>query len=327
MTKETDLQSFGFIERSSCPACQSKEFNTIYELPPGSSVISKYLNNFYKEQGGIDLSLLKDWPYRLSECRSCTLVFQQVILNDYAMEVLYERWINPVITFEESKKHELSYYLNLIEEIKQAIDFFKKKPHELNIMDFGMGWSEWCKAGNALGCNVTGAELSEARIQNALRHNIRVVNINDSLKNEFDFINTEQVFEHIPEPLETLQRLVSLTKPGGLIKISIPDCARLQEVLKINDWDAQKGSENSLNMVAPLEHINSFTFTSLKKMASIARLELLPGLAYRKYPFSIIDMLKNTYRHFYIKNIRKNKGTYLFFQKPVTIAMQVNNLQ
>lgn len=316
MISETDLQNFGFIERAACPACTGKSLRTIYELPAGSPVISKYLHDFYKDQGGIDLALLKDWPYRLSECQSCTLVFQQVILNDYAMEVLYERWINPVITLEESKKHDLHYYLNLVEEIKQAIDFFGKKPYELNIMDFGMGWSEWCKAGSALGCKVTGAELSEARIQHALKHNIRVVNINHSLKGEFDFINTEQVFEHIPEPLETLQKLVSITKPGGLIKISIPDCVRLHELLKLNDWDAPKGTENSLNIVAPLEHINSFTFTSLKKMATLAGLKLLPGLAYRKYPLSIIDMVKNTYRHFYIKNIRKNKGTYLFFQKP-----------
>jgi 2-polyprenyl-3-methyl-5-hydroxy-6-metoxy-1,4-benzoquinol methylase len=316
MISEADLQNFGFIERSVCPACKGTNLNTLYELAAGSQVISKYLHNFYKDQGGIDISLLKDWPYRLSECKSCTLVFQQVILNDFGMQVLYERWINPAITYEESKKHDLQYYLNLIEEIKQAIDFFGKKPYELNIMDFGMGWSEWCKAGSALGCNVTGAELSEARIQNALKHNIRVVNINDSLENEFDLINTEQVFEHIPEPFETLQKLVTITKPGGLIKISIPDCIRLHELLKLNDWDARKGTENSLNIVAPLEHINSFTFTSLNKMASAAGLMLLPNLAYRKYPLSIVDVLKNRYRHFYIKNIRKNKGTYLFFQKP-----------
>ncbi|HEU5292737.1 MAG TPA: class I SAM-dependent methyltransferase [Cyclobacteriaceae bacterium] len=317
MIKEADLEHFGFIERSACPACKGKELSALYELPAGSAIISKYLHNFYKEQGGIDFSLLEAWPYRLSECKSCTLVFQKVILNDYAMEVLYERWINPAITFEESKKHDLQYYLNLIEEIKQAIDFLGKKPYELNIMDFGMGWSEWCKAGSALGCNVTGAELSAARIQNALKHNIRVVNVNDSLKPEFDFINTEQVFEHIPEPLETLQKLVAIVKPGGIIKISIPDCVRLHELLKLNDWDAPKGTENSLNIVAPLEHINSFTFTSLNKMASATGLKLLPSLAYRKYPLSIIDVFKNTYRHFYIKNIRKNKGTYLFFQRPV----------
>ncbi len=317
MPAGVDLNFFGFVERSSCPACRGAEFYVRYELPAGSPIILQYLRDFYEAQGEVNLQLLKDWPFRLVECSSCTLVFQQVILNDYAMEVLYEQWINPTITVEESKTHDLSYYLNLVEEIKQVVEFSGKRPHLLNIMDFGMGWSEWCKVGSALGCNVTGAELSQARIQYALKHNIRVLNIDKSAKEEFDFINTEQVFEHIPQPLETLQKLVSLVKPGGLIKISVPDCFRLNEVLKINDWSARKGTKNSLNMVAPLEHINSFTFTSLRKMASLAGLKLLPTLAYRKYPRSITDILKNAYRHFYIRNIRKNKGAYLFFQKPI----------
>lgn len=317
MITETDLSNFGFVERSSCPACQSPDFKSRYELPASSPIILKYLHDFYEAQGGVDIQLLEGWEFRLVECSSCTLVFQQIILNDYALEVLYERWINPVITFEESKKHDLSYYLNLIEEIKQVINFFGKKPHLLNIMDFGMGWGEWCKAGSALGCNVTGAELSQTRIEHALKHNIPVLSLDVSVKEKFDFINTEQVFEHIPQPLETLQKLVSILKPGGLIKISVPDCFRLNEVLKINDWGASKGTKNSLNMIAPLEHINSFTFTSLQKMTSLAGLHFLPTLAYRKYPLSIIDMLKNTYRHFYIKNVRRNKGAYLFFQKPI----------
>ena len=38
------------------------------------------------------------------------------------------------------------------------------------------------------------------------------------------------------------------------------------------NWEAPKGSRNSLNPVAPLEHVNCFRATSLTRMASIAGL-------------------------------------------------------
>jgi 2-polyprenyl-3-methyl-5-hydroxy-6-metoxy-1,4-benzoquinol methylase len=312
-----DKARFGFITRSACPACESSDFAPFYKLPAESAALSTYLQKFYKDQGCIDLALLKGWEYVLAECRSCSLVFQQTILNDHGMHVLYEMWLDPAITFEESRKHSTDYYLNHVEEIRQVIAHFGRKPHELDVMDFGMGWAEWCKVASALGCRVTGAELSEARIQNARVNNIPVVNLDNIRREEFDFINTEQVFEHIPKPLETLKQLVAITRPGGIIKISVPDCDRVHEVLAINDWTAPKGTANSLNMVAPLEHINGFRFKSLERMASLAGLGLVSELTYREYPDTLADMAKNDARHIYVRKFRRNRGTYLFFQKPL----------
>lgn len=313
----SDSTQFGFVTRSACPACGGGDFAPFYELPAESAVLSTYLHNFYKDQGCIDLDLLTGWDYVLAECRSCSLVFQQTILNDYGMYVLYEMWLDPAITFDESRRHNADYYLNHVEEIRQVIAYFGRKPHDLNVMDFGMGWAEWCKVASALGCRVTGAELSGARIQNAKVNNIPVVDIDTLQREEFDFINTEQVFEHLPTPLETLKRLVAITKPGGIIKISVPDCDRVHEVLAINDWTALKGTANSLNMVAPLEHINGFRFKSLERMASLAGLSLVPELTYREYPGALTDMAKNDARQIYVRSFRRSKGTYRFFQKPL----------
>jgi len=304
-----------FIERSECPACHHKLVTLIYELPEGSEVIHDYLNDFYSKQGGVEIHFLKGWNYQLYRCNECSLVFQKSILNDDMMEILYERWIDPTIAFEESKKHHLDYYLNLIEEIGQVIQYFKKKPCETFVMDFGMGWAEWCKIAASLGCNVIGVELSNSRREYARKCNINVVNMDEIERGKLDFINTEQVFEHIPNPLETLQELTSLVKPGGLIKISVPDGYRLNEVLKLSDWKAPKGTLNSLNMVAPLEHINCFNFKSIIRMAELSGLTLISELVYHKYPKTIFDVIKNKYRPLFIQKIRKNKGTYLFLQK------------
>lgn len=306
-----------FVERKQCPACASASFNRIYSLPVDSKIIVDYLDNFYKAQGGVEMDYLKGWVYELVTCNDCNLTFQRVILNDALMGRLYERWINPIVTFEESKMHPLNYYLNMAEEIRQVIVFFNKKPHELSMLDFGLGWGEWCRVAAALGCKVAGAELSESRKANAIKYNIDIVDLESNCSELFHFINTEQVFEHIPNPLETLQKLTLLLKVGGIVKISVPDGYRLDEVLKINDWRAPKGTANSMNMIAPLEHINCFNFTSIKKMAQLAGLTFVPKLAYRSYPTSIFDFVKNKYRARYIDKLRPNKGTYLFFQKTI----------
>lgn len=306
-----------FIERTECPACLSREFENLYALPEGSEIVNKYLKEFYEEQGGVDLDVLRGWRYELSKCIQCTLVFQRYILGNRLMRVLYEQWINPDIAFKMSKRQPLAYHLNLVEEVSQIITYLGKQPYELKFLDFGMGWAEWCKVAAALGCNTFGAELSDARISNARKNNIEVIDVDYVDEGIFDCINTEQVFEHISNPLHTLKRLALLVKPGGLVKISVPDSYLLPELLRINNWDAPKGTPHSLNVVAPLEHINSFTFKSLVTMGQAAGLELETELSYRKYPITLQDLFKNKFRYWYINKLRPNKGTYLFFKRPL----------
>lgn len=310
------MTGYNFFEREQCPACGERSIHKIYSLPEGSLVLSNYLKDFYFDQGGVDVSLLKGWSYELYQCKTCTLTFQKNILGDELMRVLYEEWINPEITLEWSKKHPLSYYLNLVEEITLMVSYFGKQPYELKFLDFGMGWAEWCKVASALGCQAYGAELSARRRDHAAKHNIEVIDIDSASPNTFDCINTEQVFEHIPHPLRSLKKLKELLKPGGLIKISVPDGYQLAKLLLINNWQAPKGTADSLNVVAPLEHINCFNHKSLLTMAKRSGLSLVTSLAYRKYPRSVMDVLKNSFRHWYINKVRPNKGTYLFFQKP-----------
>jgi SAM-dependent methyltransferase len=88
----------------------------------------------------------------------------------------------------------------------------------------------------------------------------------------FDLINAEQVFEHLPEPLDTLRHLSRGLKPGGLLRIGVPNGTGLKQSLAAWDWTAPKGSARSLNAVAPLEHLNCFTRTSLLVLAETAGL-------------------------------------------------------
>ena len=104
----------------------------------------------------------------------------------------------------------------------------------------------------------------------AKSNGIKVISWDEIPKYRFDFINTEQVFEHLAHPLKTLCYLKTSLNKDGLIKLSVPNARNIEHRLKIMDWKSSKDSKNSLNPVAPLEHINFFRRKSLIKMASIA---------------------------------------------------------
>jgi 2-polyprenyl-3-methyl-5-hydroxy-6-metoxy-1,4-benzoquinol methylase len=152
----------------------------------------------------------------------------------------------------------------------QIISWFKKAPSSLSFFDFGMGWGEWALMAKAFGCRSYGSELSKICLEYANSNGINIVSWDEIPQSQFDFINTEQVFEHISNPLQTLCHLKKGLKADGLLKISVPTVNFMERRLRIMDWNSHKGTRNSLNPVAPLEHINFYRRTSLIMMANLS---------------------------------------------------------
>jgi SAM-dependent methyltransferase len=312
MTPDTEM----FLSRSNCPACHSSQCAIIYQVPFTDKSIEKYLTDFYGKQGGIDYHYLASGNYILEECSSCGLIFQKEILTDFLMEKLYERWIDPKRVFEEEEKtFELDYYARYSQETATLISYFNAIPTQLKFLDFGMGWGKWLKLVQGFGVQAFGTELSESRINYAKKFGISVISWEELGSHKFDLINTEQVFEHIPNPLETLLQLKKSLKPSGLIKISVPNGSGLKNRLNELDWKAEKGSRKSFNPVSPLEHINCFNNNSIKVMADQAGLKQVIIPLPLQYTLiggntSIKDLLKNLIKPFYRNYFG---GTYLFF--------------
>lgn len=261
-----------FTERNKCPACFSEDFRTLYQKSFNESPIKEYLEEFYSSQGGIEFDYLAGATYHLCECTACGLMFQKEIPNDDLMKRLYEIWLDPYKIFiQEQERESLNLYATYAEEIMQIVTYLDKKPSSLKFFDFGMGYGKWALMAKAFGCRSYGSELSEARIEFAKENGINVISWDEIPEYQFDFINTEQVFEHIADPLQTLSYLKKALKPGGVLKISVPSNSYdIERRLKIMDWKAPKGTKNSMNSVAPLEHINCFRKKSLLRMAAAA---------------------------------------------------------
>ena len=312
------MSNSNFVIRQSCPGCKSTDIKTIYRKPFAKPPISDYLTTFYASRGKIEFEYLEDADYTLDECNSCGMIFQKEIANDDLMKRLYENWLDPETTFNEHHKRDgLSYYAFYAQEVMQLMAYFKKPPSQLKFFDFGMGWGRWALMAKAFGCDAYGSELSKDRIEYAKSNGIKVIDWDDFPNYKFDLINTEQVFEHIPEPLETLQHLKKALLPGGLIKISVPTANDIERRLKIMDWKAKKNAKDSLNPVAPFEHINFYRRGSIVKMAEIAGLKevLIPVKTQYQYTAEWTGV-KKIAKNFYnpvSRNVFK-KLNYLFFQ-------------
>ena len=301
-----------FIQRLQCPVCNSMSIERLYELPYEDEKIKNYLDNFYDHQGGVEHDYLKNTNYCLNTCLECELVYQKYIPNDFLMNKLYEEWINPKIVFEEQERYPLWYYENYSKQIINLISFFDRQPNELKFFDFGMGWGKWCLMAKAYGCQVYGLELSKARIDYAINNGVKVLSEGELIDYKFDYINTDQVFEHIPNPLNTLKEIIKCLKPNGVIKISVPNGKDIHILLEKMDWNAPKGHVNSLNVVAPLEHINCFKTKTLLVLAEQCGLTLIDLPNVRNQYKSKNDFIKKTLKSVF--NSKEKSSTSLFFK-------------
>ena len=307
-----------FEIRKHCPTCKSTNTIGIYSCSFLKSPIKEFLESFYSPQGKVEFEYLKRANFILKECNNCGTIFQKEIPNNFLMNKLYEEWIDPEKAFKSHlEKNNLSNFSYYAQEVMMVIAFFNRTPSQLKFFDYGMGWGKWCYMAKAFGCDSYGTELSKTRIKYAQSQGIKVITWEEIPNYSFDFINTEQVFEHIPEPLKTLRYLKKSLKHNGLIKISVPNGKDIKRRLRIGDWMAPKYSKNSLNPVSPLEHINCFKQASIIRMADIVELELVKmpmhlQLANTTNWNGMKQIIKNLARPIY-RNLFRG-GTYLFFR-------------
>lgn len=312
------MNRVNFVNRERCPACSANDLRTIFQSPFNKPPIRDYLESFYSPQGKVEFEFLEGATFFLCKCNVCGLIFQREIPDDSLMEKLYEHWIDPQKVFNQHlEQAELEYYSSYAQEIMQLIAFFEKVPSSLSFLDFGMGWGRWALMAKAFGLDSYGYEVSKERILFAQSNGVKVVSWEEMTQRQFDFINAEQIFEHIPQPLLTLCHLKKVLKPNGILKISVPTANDIERRLKIMDWKSPKGTRNSLNPIAPLEHINFFRRASLDKMAHAAgmeevRIPLKYQYMYRINWYGVKQIAKNILAPIY-QNIFKSKN-YIFLR-------------
>jgi SAM-dependent methyltransferase len=134
---------------------------------------------------------------------------------------------------------------------------------------------------------------------------------------QFDFISTEQVVEHLPQPREAVLELIKCLAPGGVLKISVPDGGGIKKTLRSWTWREAMTRRNEIMPVQPLEHLNCFNSNSLGQFARGCGLKPVNFPIALAYAYSTDwstprAMAKNVLRP--IKRFVRRKGCYALFE-------------
>ncbi len=277
----------GFATRSACPTCARGAALQLYECPYTQPPIRDYLREYYGGIGFIELDRLEGATYRLLQCGGCGLVYQQQIPGDELLERLYEHWIDPDLARDRERRRQgLSYHSMHAQEIMQLLALLGRPAPETRVLDFGMGWGQWAAMARAFGCETWGLEVSRRRIEHAAALGIPVLEPGRLAAERFDLINAEQVIEHLPQPLETLRTLGAALRPGGVLKVCVPDGRTIRRRLRRGDWRAARDTRWSLHAVQPLEHVNCFDHRALVMMGRRAGLDPVTVPMRTQYAFT-----------------------------------------
>jgi len=280
------------IPRRDCPIC-GKAYSKILHIKPFSEYAG-FLHNAY----GDDFPVPKD-AYVVLKCE-CGFVWQGNIPDEQSIIDLYTRWI-PDYSVTKRRDARIKLFEGYAREVDAVAHLLNKKPNEISTLDFSMGWGYWALMAKAFGYDSWGYDISPKRERYAHRLGIPTTKRVDGF--EYDFINMEQILEHLPHPLKTLKTLVASLKGDGIIYISVPDGRRLQN--GFDDPDFRKPPHKALE---PLEHLNCFTHKTLIQMARKA------GLAPIKPPFMLAfrrNVLKGILKKYHMQWL----GTKIYFKK------------
>ena len=266
LNKKIDASSLKFSTRKSCPVCGNEQYSNVIKLDYESQEIKRFLIQYYGEYFE---QFTTEELFHVVKCNLCDLMYQNCILDSKSLDYFYDHVIDANTSLAKRERANAVVFDSLIKDAQIAIKLLNaKKPRDISALDFGMGWGHWAVAARATGLTVSGAELSEKRIKFAQKMGVNVVNLDDCIVDQFDYINTDQVFEHLEEPFQVLFKLTQCLKVGGIIKIFVPN--RTGDLLKmrLKHWSVGKDAFH------PLEHINSFNSVSLNNLAE--KCDLIP---------------------------------------------------
>ena len=245
-----------FEERKKCPLCNSKKIKLIFDKEfnsIGTNIFfSKHLNKKFP------MKILEKKRYILSECRTCKMIFQNNILNKKFNSKFYDEYIDHKSIRLKKNKYRIENNLYK-KEIIQISKIYQDK--KIDILEFGAGMGSWVTAMKNSGFkNIFAIEISKQRRKILKKNKIKCFSKLEKINRKFDFIYSDQTFEHLTEPGKTIKKLIKLLKKNGYILFKIPPGRFLKSKLN-NKYKAQKDE------AIPLEHINIFTNDTIRFIA------------------------------------------------------------
>ena len=162
-------------------------------------------------------------------CESCGLVQQRDIPSDHELRSYYSHHYRS--DYKKTYVPKLKYIYRSGITAKHRLDFMCTAknislPAGATWLDIGAGGGEVVYAARQLGFDAQGIEPNEGYSDFARQHYDVVVRTQhlDQIQGErYDIVSLFHVLEHMPNPIAAFDRFASLTNPGGLLIIEVPN--------------------------------------------------------------------------------------------------------
>ena len=240
-----------------CPFCHANEFSV------------------YERYG-------EEYQYSNVQCKKCRFIYQnpRFEYNQEFLDWAYTWYGDTFITETREKSFEeiLQSALPYFEFKKNLIDkWVSLKPYRL--VDVGCACGQFLSHCHGKDCVGFGVETSRTQVQ-FIRDHLGIETFcgtTGDMKNFqhiFDVTHMAHTLEHVPNPLETLDELISITKPGGILFIEVPNVASLKNYFDhlCARWGLRKNTWKPGDFP---EHMVEFTTDTLRKVMKKKGLEIL----------------------------------------------------
>ncbi len=303
------------IQRLTCPISDTPAevvFSRPYSLPELRD---------YPERCGLTAKT-GDKPFEIRYCPGSGVYFQTWTMDDSELAGLYSPGADERSFMDQIAGQELHWFAHMTDEILVMRQCVATRPPV--VLDFGCNWGKWASMALAYGCDVYGVDVNQDAAAFCATRGIKMISRAEMGHARFDFINADQVLEHLTEPLEVAREFAAALKPGGYLKLGTPDDPKLPGLLRA----AQASGSNAvlepriIDSLTPLAHVNLFNHAALRSLGERV------GLRAVRPPFWKwvgAGQLWNLPRQFN-RNLRtpwkrwRMKGSYIWLQKPIKPA-------
>lgn len=312
-----------FFIRSVCPCCGGEDLELLFSCSYLDDPVKAYIMRYYKLQDVLSDRAYEDRfsgaVYEVMRCRTCELVFQRQVPNEAILKEVYAKWIPNGKPDRPSSQKDHRHYISEALRLSAFVLRSAKKnfPREISALDFGLGKGGFALAMMGTGMRVSGYDFADDRQAEAAQRGIAMITDAQIDELKFDFINTEQVFEHLSDPGASFGRLSQALNPGGVLKVSVPFSKSIENGDFKLDWNAGRYERNTVNAIAPLEHLQYYRKPSLNTLAAANGLEAVKVSVLDELN-SFIDLAKpkRVVRQIGSLVMRSRIRNYHLFRKP-----------
>ena len=244
---------------------------------------------------------------KIIKCDSCSLVRLSLFSSEYddSLYSYYESYASYIKSDEWKERSRLnaSNLIIFLKDISKNYIINDLNP-KVSLLDFGCGLGSTLSAGEKLGWDVMGIEMSRFCIDYCNESGFNVLSDLSKipLDQKFDIITLFDVIEHVPNPLDIFNALRARLNTNGVLIITCPNWNSLERYLFGSRWKA----------IDP-QHYHYFTSQTIKRILI-------------KSNFSILKLITKNFNPFQYRTSSISNDDKLVFPKTSSKKSRSNKL-